>query len=521
MSLIQVSDLSFTYEGSYMPVFENVSFQIDTDWKLGLTGRNGRGKTTFLRLLKGDYEYEGSIGASVEFDYFPFPVENQEADTLEVILGQMPDVEFWQLKRELSKLHVKEDVVYRPIGSLSHGEKTKVLLAALFVRENRFLLIDEPTNHLDLEGRKLLGEYLNQKKGFILVSHDRMFLDSCVDHMLSINKADIQVQKGNFSVWYENKQQQDAHETARQQHLKKEIGRLKETARQAGNWGDQVESTKIGKKSVNYDRNRDYVGEKSRRMQQRRKNLERRQERAIEEKSRLLKNIETTESLRLEPLSCHKEILVEAKEIMVGYGSKTVCGPISFQIKGGEKILLQGENGCGKSSILKVILEQAGQRSIACRKENMLKEAETDRQAEALTVPQITGGTLETASGLKISWVSQSTAHLKGSLDDYIRQQTADGTLIKALLRKMDFSREQFEVPLESYSEGQKKKVLIAGSLCQQAHLYIWDEPFNYIDLYSRIQIEELIRTGNPTLLCVEHDKAFGEAIKAKSVLIS
>ena len=81
---------------------------------------------------------------------------------------------------------------------MSHGERTKVLLAALFVRENRFLLIDEPTNHLDLEGRRLLGEYLTRKKGFILVSHDRVFLDSCVDHMLSINKTDIQVQKGNF-----------------------------------------------------------------------------------------------------------------------------------------------------------------------------------------------------------------------------------------------------------------------------------------------------------------------------------
>ena len=80
MSLIRVTDLSFTYEGSSDPVFESVSFQIDTDWKLGFTGRNGRGKTTFLRLLQGKYEYQGSIEASVEFDYFPFPVENVDAD---------------------------------------------------------------------------------------------------------------------------------------------------------------------------------------------------------------------------------------------------------------------------------------------------------------------------------------------------------------------------------------------------------------------------------------------------------
>ncbi len=500
MSLICVSDLSFTYEGSYEPIFENVSFQIDTDWKLGFTGRNGRGKTTFLHLLKGDYEYNGSITTNVDFDYFPFPILNQEIDTLEIILERMPEIEFWQLKKELGKLHVKEEVLYRSFDTLSHGEQTKVLLGALFVRENKFLLIDEPTNHLDLEGRKLLGEYLNQKKGFILVSHDRAFLDSCVDHMLCINRTNIQVQKGNFSTWYENKERQDSFELAEQERLKKEIGRLKEASRQARGWGDQVESTKIGKKSLNYERNRDYVGEKSRRMQQRRKNLERRQEQAIEEKRGLLKNLETAESLRLEPISYHKEILVSARELVPGYGNKMVCSPVSFEVRQGSRILLQGENGCGKSSILKLILEQAG-----------IKEDSRLRRI---------GGSLEIGSGLKISYISQSTAHLKGPLKEYAKMWQVEESLIKALLRKLDFSREQFDKNLEYYSEGQKKKVLIARSLCEKAHLYIWDEPLNYIDIYSRMQIEELIRIWSPTLLCVEHDRAFGEAIGAETIKI-
>lgn len=500
MSLICVSDLSFTYEGSYEPIFKNVSFQIDTDWKLGFTGRNGRGKTTFLHLLKGDFEYNGSITTNVDFDYFPFPILNQEIDTLEIILERMPEIEFWQLKKELRKLHVKEDVLYRSFNTLSYGEQTKVLLGALFVRESKFLLIDEPTNHLDLEGRRLLGEYLNQKKGFILVSHDRAFLDSCVDHMLCINRTNIQVQKGNFSTWYENKERQDSFELAEQERLKKEIGRLKEASRQAGGWGDQVESTKIGKKSLNYERNRDYVGEKSRRMQQRRKNLERRQEQAIEEKRGLLKNLETAESLRLEPISYHKEILVSARKLVPGYGNKMVCSPVSFEVRQGSRILLQGENGCGKSSILKLILEQAG-----------IKEDSQLRMIE---------GSLEIGSGLKISYISQSTAHLKGPLKEYVKMWQVEESLMKALLRKLDFSREQFDKNLEYYSEGQKKKVLIARSLCEKAHLYIWDEPLNYIDIYSRMQIEELIRIWSPTLLCVEHDRAFCEAVGAETIKI-
>lgn len=500
MSLICVSDLSFTYEGSYEPIFENVSFQIDTDWKLGFTGRNGRGKTTFLHLLKGDYEYNGSITTNVDFDYFPFPILNQEIDTLEIILERMPEIEFWRLKKELGKLHVKEDVLYRSFDTLSYGEQTKVLLGALFVSENKFLLIDEPTNHLDLEGRKLLGEYLNQKKGFLLVSHDRAFLDSCVDHMLCINRTNIQVQKGNFSTWYENKERQDSFELAEQERLKKEIGRLKEASRQARGWGDQVESTKIGKKSLNYERNRDYVGEKSRRMQQRRKNLERRQEQAIEEKRGLLKNLETAETLRLEPISYHKETLVSARELVPGYGNKMVCSPVSFEVRQGSRILLQGENGCGKSSILKLILEQAG-----------IKEDSQIRMIE---------GSLEIGSGLKISYISQTTAHLKGSLKEYAKMWQVEESLLKVLLRKLDFSREQFDKNLEYYSEGQKKKVLIARSLCEKAHLYIWDEPLNYIDIYSRMQIEELIRIWSPTLLCVEHDRAFGADVGAETIKI-
>lgn len=236
MSLIQVSDLSFTYEGSFDPVFEEVSFQIDTDWKLGLTGRNGRGKTTLLRLLQGGLTYTGSISASVRFDYFPCPVKDPSLMAYEVLenLPGSDRYEFWELLRELGRLQVAEEILYRPFKSLSGGERTKLLLAALFLQKN-FLLIDEPTNHLDQEGRRLVSRYLSSKKGFILVSHDRVFLDGCVDHILAVNRTGIEVQKGNFSSWRENKRRQDAFELAENDRLKKDIRRLQAAARQSGN----------------------------------------------------------------------------------------------------------------------------------------------------------------------------------------------------------------------------------------------------------------------------------------------
>ncbi|MBQ1986232.1 MAG: ABC-F family ATP-binding cassette domain-containing protein, partial [Clostridia bacterium] len=174
MSLIQVSNLTFGYEGSFDNVFENASFAIDTDWKCGFIGRNGRGKTTFLNLLRGKYSYSGTIAASVDFEYFPFEVDDPYMTPLDIAESIQPDFEQWRLSRELNLLDVDpDDIFYRPYCTLSYGERTKVLLAILFIRENSFLLIDEPTNHLDVAARDTLAKYLKTKRGFILVSHDR------------------------------------------------------------------------------------------------------------------------------------------------------------------------------------------------------------------------------------------------------------------------------------------------------------------------------------------------------------
>ena len=195
MSLIQIDHLSFTYEGSFDPVFENMSFQIDTDWKLGFIGRNGKGKTTFLKLLMHEYEYSGSITASVDFEYFPYPVEDPSLMTYEILERVNPVMEQWELIRELNLLDTDPEILYRPFRTLSFGEQTKSLLAALFLKEHAFLLIDEPTNHLDVLAREKVADYLARKKGFILVSHDRDLIDRCADHVLVLNRQSIEVRK--------------------------------------------------------------------------------------------------------------------------------------------------------------------------------------------------------------------------------------------------------------------------------------------------------------------------------------
>ena len=244
--MIKVENLTFSYPSSYDPIFENVSFQIDTDWKLGFVGRNGRGKTTFLNLLMDQYEYRGKIIKSVRFDYFPYLVKDTKKWTMEVLNEVCPQAEEWQIRKELYALEVDEEVLWRPFETLSNGEQTKVLLAALFLNEGHFLLIDEPTNHLDTHGRQIVSEYLRKKKGFILVSHDRCFLDGCVDHILSLNRSNIEVQSGTFSAFLQNFEQQQRLEEAQNESLKKDIRRLSQSAKRTQGWSDRVEASKTG-----------------------------------------------------------------------------------------------------------------------------------------------------------------------------------------------------------------------------------------------------------------------------------
>ena len=211
----------------------------------------------------------------------------------------------------------------------------------------------------------------------------------------------------------------------------------------------------------------------------------RRRERAVEEKRGLLGNVERVGELRLTVLRHPKETLVRVEDGAVRYDGRTVCEGIRFDIRRGDRVALTGPNGAGKSSVLKALCGAGG----------------------ALE------GTVNIAAGLAVSYVPQEAEDLCGGVRDFIRRNGLDETLFKAILRNMDMSREHFDRDLSEWSQGQKKKLLLARSLCAPAHLYIWDEPLNYIDVLSRRQVEDLILRYAPTLLVVEHDARFLETV--------
>ena len=220
-----------------------------------------------------------------------------------------------------------------------------------------------------------------------------------MDHILAINRADIEIQSGKLFLLDVNFERRQQMEESRNERLKKDINRLKESAARASRWSDRTERGKYGQGPVD----RGYVGHKSAKMMKRSKSIEARRSQAAEEREGLLKNAETAEELKITTLRHHSERLAEFSEVSVAYGRNTVCEPVSFTLGEGERIALTGGNGSGKSSMLKVLLGQDIKYS----------------------------GEIKTASGIVISYVPQDTSFLKGSLSELAEENGIDESLFK------------------------------------------------------------------------------------------
>ena len=550
--MIDINDITVRIGSKVL--LDHASAHIADGWKVGLVGANGCGKSTLFRVLQGGLETESGdvfFPSGYKVVFVEQELQGLEMSILEFILAQ--DKERAELmsrlenasELELAEIHERLNMIgaasaearasvilhglgfapedlSRKVGEFSGGWRMRLALAAALFQPSDVLLLDEPTNHLDQDAREIIKKYLASKKGFILVSHDRDLLDACIDHVLVLNRASIEVQSGNFSSWWENKEKADHF--ARMEHEKrvKEIGKLKAAADCSSRWAEKNENTKIGyDPAKEHDRSistRSYIGAKTKKMQSRVKAYEERMDREIEKKEGLLKDIETVKDLKIMPLSHYKERLIECRDFSLKYrdGKENVITGLNFELKQGDRVFLKGKNGCGKSSLIKYILTQNLQNS---SNGGIEKRKITMSGCENLSGENIMAtGTCSIASNLVISYINQDTSHLSGTLKEFAKKQEIDEPMLLSMLRSLDLDREQFVKNMEEFSEGQKKKVLIAASLLTPAHLYLWDEPLNYIDVFSRMQIEKLIAQFQPTMLIVEHDARFARKLATKVV---
>lgn len=499
MSNIRISNLSFRYEDSSENIFNNLDLDLDSFWKLGLVGRNGRGKTTFLNILRGKLHGLGKIQTKLNFSYYPVSINDPTNITLYELQDQV-QFEQWELERELNLMGVDPNLLWQPFNTLSGGEQTKVLLALSFTDQDSFPLIDEPTNHLDEDSREAVSEYLRKHdKGYIVVSHDRDFLNQVTDHILAIENTEIHLYQGNYASYEDTKQKRDEFNQAKNEKLKGEVRRLNDSLQKNLMFANRSESTKnAGRKYKGKANHRAFhplsfdVTKIAANDMRRAKNIEHRLQKNIADKKGLMTNIEEVPELTMNFQPNYHQTLLETQHLSLKIAGKDLFKNLNLVIKNHGVVSLEGKNGSGKSTFIKLLLG---------------KQNEVGYQ-----------GKFVLTNGLTISYLPQDFTQYTGSLKDFALKQKISYEELLSNLKKMGFPRSAFNTPIEEMSMGQQKRVALAKSLVEPSDLYFWDEPANYLDVFNQDQLIKLLEEVKPAMLLIEHDQYFIEQVTSQRV---
>jgi lincosamide and streptogramin A transport system ATP-binding/permease protein len=526
---ITLRHLDFNYDSPYAEVFKDLSLLIDSGWRTGLVGRNGQGKSTLLRLIAGQLSpLAGELDVPVRTRYFPLEV-NARLATRDAVKDAIAPFRAWEaemsallaagdaesvtrygelheqftarggyaveaaIEAEFSEMRLPQEFLDRPLETLSGGEQTRALIVSLFVDGGAFPLIDEPTNHLDIEGRQLLLEYLARKPGFLLVSHDRHFLDGAVDHIVSINKSDVRVNRGNFSQWRRHMDEELLHEQRTRENIEREVKQLARAARERRRGADAREKEKRSNNPARGGaamKDTGFIGHRAAKQMKKAITIERRIDDQLKEKRGLLKNKEKERTLKIETRSGQGARLLTVQNVSIGYGGTRLLQNVSFPVSPGDRIALLGPNGCGKTTLLNAI----------CGEVDCLE------------------GFIHKPGHVRISRAYQQPRWGEGSLRERIESAGIEETRFRQLMGVFGIPGDVFERDLATFSQGQLKKVDLCRSMMHEADLLLWDEPLNYVDLYSRTQIEAASLDYHPTLVFIEHDRAFVDNVATEIV---
>lgn len=492
MSTITIQRMSFAYPGQ-SPLFHDCHLDLSTTWKLGLLGRNGRGKTTLMKILLGKRDYQGTVNLPVQCVYYPLTIKDKDQFAGEALLDacQESQLEQWQIEKELNLMHADPAILWQPYSTLSGGERTKCQLAALFAQPGKFLLLDEPTNHLDMPSRQQVADYLRHKQqGLIIISHDQHFLDQVINHTLVIERQHLILEQGNYSTYLNQKQRRDTQAIHTNHQLQAAIHQLQQSRQQHQQWAQQAEN----EKRHNSHADKGFIGAKAARMMKKTVTTTHRLDQAIQERQGLMTEVEKIEPLTLHLQETHHQRLLALQDLFLQINGRQLFQPISLVVHQHEQVALLGPNGVGKSSIIQAIRGD---------------------------FPGTIQGQIEIAHQLQISYVRQDYTSNHGSLESFAKDHHLSYEELLNVLRKLGLSRQTFNVPIQEMSMGQQKKVELARSLVTPAQLYIWDEPVNYLDIANQQQLIQVIHDFQPPLLFVEHDQHFINAVATRRVHVT
>lgn len=478
---LQINLISKEY--SDHQILKDVSFSINSGDKIGLIGINGSGKTTLLKIISGLENHDnGQIiknPRNLSVGYVPQVTDFYEDKNVVDLLAEslnLDEDEIYKIYVVLNKLNI-EELALKSFKTLSSGQKTKIYLARLLIQNPDILLLDEPTNHLDIESLEWLENYLRNYQGaFLVISHDRKFLDNTVTKILELENGKIKTYGGNYS-FYRNQKLIEFESQKRNyiaQEKKKE--RILERVRTMKNQTQQLEVITSG--ADHYKRH------KAAKSASRAKSTEKMLIKELNE-SGIEKPEEDIElSILFRTKKESSKLVVFFDKVSKTFDKTQVFSNFSLEINRGERIALIGPNGSGKSTLINLILKKINP----------------------------TEGKIELGSNVDIGYLPQEYNQLNSELNpiDYlVKTNEIDKTSAYKLAKRFLFTDEDIKNPINKLSSGQKSKILLASIMASGSNFIILDEPTNYLDIPSREALEEALVSYKGTLLVVSHDRYF------------
>lgn len=506
---LSVSELSYQYPAKKEPVFQDLNFQLYSGQTIGLLGLNGCGKSTLLKLIQGQLEPDTG---SCERHFYHFFYLEQEACayselSVELFLLQsypnladlyqrlqkmealdLPDplayadtmAAFSELdgyevldkvRVILSRLGFSSDTLQQPVSLLSGGQRRLLKIASGFILEPELYLLDEPTNYLDQEGIEYLIDAIQSHEGtFIIISHDRWFLDQIAENMLAFQHEGLKFYRGNYSIFWQTYQDDFLKRLRKKEKLEKEISKLKVIERSYKQWSNAKEKTKIGAAD------KGFIGARAARLNKK----------AIQAKERVQGKIETLQSekpwiekvhhLWFKPVEQPMGTVLAVQQLSLAF-QEPLFESLSFSLAWGEKMVIQGENGSGKTSLLKCLM-----REMPFEQGKVL----WDGKARIGYLPQLL--TIE----------SRNVCHL------FLQNEYQQALTLLACFK---VPAEAFWRPCVSLSPGQQQKVRLVRLILNQPNVLILDEPTTHLDYMTIEQLEEMIVNFQGSLILISHDQ--------------